>query len=107
MARMSSPVSRSVWRSASTTEPRQTCEVLPDSASMAQSTASTPAAAAARIVAPAMPPVSWVWKCTGRPISSFSALTRTRAEAGFNSPAMSFSPSTCAPASRSSRAIFR
>ena len=92
MASGSSPVSRSVWRSASTSEPRQGCEVVPDMASMAASTASTPASTAARSEAPAMPEVSWVWKWIGRPISSFSALTRTRAAAGLSRPAMSLMP---------------
>ena len=102
---MSSPVSRSVWRKASTIEPSVGCEVLPDSASIAPSTASTPAVAAAMIVAIAAPEVSWVWKWTGIVSSSFSARTSTLAAAGFKSPAMSFSPRTCAPAASSSRAM--
>ena len=85
--------------------PSVACDVLPESASMAQSTASTPASAAARIVAQAMPAVSWVWKWIGSPTSSFSALIRIVAAAGFNKPAMSFSPSTWAPAASSSFAI--
>ena len=44
-------------------------------ASIAPSTASAPAATAASTLAAAMPLVSWVWKCTGRPTSSFSAFT--------------------------------
>ena len=99
---MSMPVSRSVWRSASTIEPRQGCDVPPEKASIEASTASTPASAAASTDAAAMPEVSWVWKWTGRPTSSFSALISTRAAAGFRRPAMSFRPSTWAPASRSS-----
>ena len=51
--------------------------------------------------AAAMPLVSWVWKWMGRPTSSRSALNSTRAAAGFSSPAMSLTPSTWAPASRS------
>ena len=77
-----SPVSRSVWRSASTTEPSVGWLVLPDSASMAQSTASTPPRRRPGS-GPQCRRVSWVWKWTGRPISSFSALTsipRTRAK---------------------------
>ena len=103
---MSRPVSRSVWASASTTDPKVGWLVLPDSASIAQSTASTPASAAARIVAPPMPLVSWVWKWIGSPTSSFSALIRMRAAGGFSRPAMSFRPSTCAPAAFSSCAVF-
>ena len=72
---MSSPVSRSVRASASTIEPRQGCEVLPEKLSIAASTASTPAREAARMLAAAMPLVSWVWKWIGRPTSSFSVLT--------------------------------
>jgi hypothetical protein len=102
IAPMSRPVSRSVWRSASTMDPRQGCEVPPENASIAASTASTPASQAARMVAAAAPLVSWVWKWIGSPTSCFSALTRTRAAAGFSSPAMSFSPSTWAPADFSS-----
>ena len=86
MASGSRPVSRSVWRSASTIEPRQGCEVRPDMASMAASTASTPASTAASTLAPAMPEVSWVWKWIGRPTSSLSALIRTRAAAGRSRP---------------------
>ncbi len=57
---MSNPVSRSVLRSASTIDPRQGCEVPPEKASIAASTASTPASQAARIVAAPAPEVSWV-----------------------------------------------
>ena len=71
---MSSPVSRSVRRTASTIEPRQGCEVLPEKLSIAASTASTPAREAARMLAAATPLVSWVWKWTGSPTSSFSVL---------------------------------
>jgi hypothetical protein len=73
----SRPGSRGPWRSASTIEPRFGCEVRPLIESIAASTASAPAAIAANTLAAAMPLVSWVWKCTGRPISSFSALTRS------------------------------
>ena len=79
-------------------EPRQGCDVPEEKASIAASTASTPASAAARIEAAAMPDVSWVWKWTGSPTSSFNALTSFDAAAGFISPAMSFRPSTWAPA---------
>ena len=72
---MSSPVSRSVRARASTIEPRQGCEVLPERLSIAASTASTPAREAARMLAAAMPLVSWVWKWIGRPTSSLSVLT--------------------------------
>lgn len=51
----SRPLSRSDRRSASTIDPRVGCEVLPLMASTAASTASTPAFAAARIVADAIP----------------------------------------------------
>ena len=98
MASGSRPVSRSVWRSASTIEPRQGCEVRPDMASMAASTASTPASTAASTLAPAMPEVSWVWKWIGRPTSSLSALIRTRAAAGCSRPAMSLTPRMWQPA---------
>jgi hypothetical protein len=47
---------------------------LPDRLSIAASTASTPARAAARMLPAAMPLVSWVWKWIGRPISYFSVL---------------------------------
>ena len=47
----SSPVSRSVPRSASTIEPRQGCEVSPDIESIAASMASTPASTAASTLA--------------------------------------------------------
>jgi hypothetical protein len=53
--------------------PRQGCEVPPEKASMAASIASTPASAAARIVAAPAPEVSWVWKWIGSPTSSRSA----------------------------------
>jgi hypothetical protein len=56
--------------SASTIEPRQGCEVLPDSASIAASTASTPLSTAASTVAAEMPDVSWVWKWIGRSVAS-------------------------------------
>ena len=101
---MSIPVSRSVWRSASTIDPRQGCEVPPENASIAASTASTPASQAARIVAAPAPLVSCVWKWMGSPTSWRSVRTSSRAAVGFMSPAMSFSPSTCAPADFSSRA---
>jgi hypothetical protein len=76
MVAASSPVSRSVFRNASTIDPRHGCDVRPDSASIAASTASTPASTAAKMVEAAMPEVSCVWKWIGRPTSSFSALTR-------------------------------
>ena len=79
-------MSRSVCRSASTIEPRQGCEVPPEKASIAASTASTPGSAAARTVAAAMPLVSWVWKWIGRPTSSFSALTSAQAAGGLQQP---------------------
>ncbi len=105
MARISSPVSRSVPRRASTMEPSVGCEVLPESASIAASTASTPASEAASTVAIEPPAVSWVWKWIGSPTSSFSAVNSRVAAAGFSSPAMSLSPSTCAPAASSSLAM--
>ncbi len=83
---MSRPVSRSVWRSASTIEPRQGCDVPPEKASIAASTASTPASQAARTVAAAAPEVSWVWKWIGRPSSCFSVLISSLAAAGFIRP---------------------
>ncbi len=79
--------------------------VLPENASIATSAASTPASVAARIVAQAMPAVSWVWKWIGSPTSSLSARISTRAAAGFISPAMSLTPSTCAPAASSALAM--
>ncbi len=102
---MSSPVSRSVRATASTIEPRHGCEVFPEKLSIAASTASTPAREAARMLPPAMPLVSWVWKWIGSPISSFSVLISVNAAEGLSSPAMSLSPRICAPASRSSRPI--
>ncbi len=102
----SRPVSRSVWRSASTMEPRHGWLVSPLMASIAASTASTPASAAASTEAAAMPEVSWVWKCTGRPVSSFSARTSTFAAGGFSSPAMSLMPMMWVPVAFSSRASF-
>ena len=71
---------------------------------IAASTASTPASTAARTVAAEMPDVSWVWKWIGRPVSSRNALNRTCAADGFNSPAMSLTAMTWAPAFSSSRA---
>ena len=81
------------------------CEVSPLIASKAPSTASQPASIAASTDAAAMPLVSWVWKCTGRPVSSFSALTSAAAARGRQMPAMSLMPSTCTPACCSSRAM--
>ena len=103
----SSPVSRGSRRSASTTEPRQGWEVKPERLSIARSTASAPASTAASTLAAAIPDVSWVWKWTGSPVSSRSAATSSRADAGFSSPPMSLIPRTWVPASRSSRAIAR
>ena len=40
-------------------------------------------------LAAAMPLVSWVWKCSGRPTSSRSALTSMRTARGWQMPAMS------------------
>ncbi|MCY1230759.1 hypothetical protein D9M72_431850 [compost metagenome] len=94
----SRPGSRSDPRSASTIEPRQGCEVLPESASIAASTTSTPVSTAASTVAAAMPEVSWVWKWIGKSVASRSALNNTRAAAGFNRPAMSLTAIMCAPA---------
>ena len=45
-----------------------------------------------------MPLVSWVWKCSGRPTSSFSALTSALAARGLHTPAMSLMPMMWAPA---------
>jgi hypothetical protein len=66
--------------------PRQGCEVPPEKASIAASTASTPASQAASTVAPAMPLVSWVWKWIGRPTSCFSALDKDAGRGGFQQP---------------------
>ena len=74
---------------------------------MARSTASTPASTAVSTLAAAMPEVSWVWKWTGSPVSSFKAWTSSRAAAGLTSPAMSLMPRMWVPASRSSRAMRR
>ena len=87
------PVSLSVCRKLSTIDPRHGCDVPPENASIATSTASTPASEAARIVAPEIPEVSCVWKCIGRPTSSFNDLINILAAAGFNNPAISFKPS--------------
>jgi hypothetical protein len=65
------------------------------------SAASTPASAGGKDGAARHPAVSWVWKWMGRSTASFSAGISTAADAGFKSPAISFSPSTCAPASLS------
>ncbi|MOA52649.1 hypothetical protein D3C78_1759840 [compost metagenome] len=55
-----SPVSRSVFFNAATIDPMLGCEVNPLIASIAVSTASTPASIADRILAAAIPLVSWV-----------------------------------------------
>ncbi len=89
MAAASRPVSRSDPRRASTSEPRQGWEVTPLMGSMAASKASTPASTAARMVAPAMPEVSWVCRWMGMPTACFSSVTSLRAAAGLSSPAMS------------------
>ncbi|MCY1237322.1 hypothetical protein D9M72_500140 [compost metagenome] len=81
------------------------CEVSPLMASSAPSTASQPASIAASAEAAEMPLVSWVWKCTGSPVSSLSALTSAAAACGRQMPAMSLMPSTCTPACFSSRAM--
>ncbi len=86
-------------------EPRFGCEVSPLMASSAPSTASTPASTAMSTLAAAMPLVSCVWKWTGMPISSFSALTSVQAARGWQRPAMSLMPRMCAPAFSSSFAI--
>ena len=62
---MSSPVSRSVCRSASTIEPRQGCEVPPEKASIAASTASTPASRRGEDAAP--PRCRWCRGCGNGP----------------------------------------
>ena len=100
----SRPGSRSVPRSASTSEPRQGCDVLPESASIAASIASTPLSTAASTVAADRPDVSCVWKWIGRSVASRSALNSTRAAAGFSSPAMSLTAMIWAPACSSSLA---
>ncbi len=82
--------------------PRFGCEVSPLMGSIARSTASTPASAAASTDAAAIPLVSCVWKWTGIPISSRSADTSMRAASGLQRPAMSLMPSTWAPAASSS-----
>ncbi len=105
IAATSRPVSRGSPRSASTTVPIVACEVLPDSASIAQSTASTPASAAAMIAPMAAPAVSWVWKWTGRATASLRARTSAPAAVGFSRPAMSLRPRTCAPAASISFAM--
>ena len=46
-----------------------------------------------------------MWKCTGSPVSCFSAWTSSRAAAGLTSPAMSLMPRMWVPASRSARAM--
>ena len=104
MAAASSPVSRSPPRSAAATEPRQGCDVPPDSASMQRSTASTPASLAASTLAAATPEVSWVWKWMGRPTSSRSVLISTRAASGLHRPPMSLTPRMWQPAASSSLA---
>ena len=106
MAPMSRPVSRSVFASASTIEPKVGCEVLPESESIATSTQSTPLAAAARIVEIAAPEVSWVWKWIGSSTASFSAGKSLSATAAVITPAMSLIPRIWAPAASISFAIF-
>ena len=88
-------------------EPRFGWEVSPHMASIAPSTASTPAATAASTLAAAMPEVSCVWKCTGSPSSSFSDFTSVYAALGWQSPAMSLMPMMWVPASFSARPISR
>ncbi len=83
------------------------CEVSPLIASSAPSTASQPASMAASTEAAAAPLVSWVWKCSGRPVSSFSALTSAAAARGLHTPAMSFRLRMCTPAACSSLAMPR
>ena len=73
-------------------------------APMAPSAASTPASAAARMLAAAMPLVSWVWKWIGMPISCFKAVTSLRAAAGLHRPPMSLRPRMWLPAASSSLA---
>ena len=87
-------------------EPRQGWAVMPDMASIAASTASTPASMAASTVAALMPEVSWVCRCTGIPTSSRRAFTSTRAAAGLSRPAMSLMARMWQPAFSSSFAIF-
>ena len=81
--------------------------VEPDIEATARSATSTPASAALNTEAAAMPLVSCVWKCTGMPISSFSAFTSTLAAAGWHKPAMSLMARKCAPIFSSSRASLR
>ena len=90
--------------SASTIEPRQGCEVLPEKESIAASMASTPLSTAASTVAADRPDVSCVWKWIGRSVASRSALNSTRAAAGFSSPAMSLTAMMWAPAACNSLA---
>ena len=98
------PGSRAEWRNAAAMDPRLGCEVRPLIESIAASTASTPASTAASTLAADAPLVSWVWKWMGMAISCLSAVTRVRAAAGLQRPAMSLMPRMCAPAASSSRA---
>ncbi len=70
-------MSRLVNCNAATMEFRFGWLVEPDIDATARSATSTPASAALNTEAAAMPLVSCVWKCTGMPISSFSAFTST------------------------------
>ncbi|MNL31637.1 hypothetical protein D3C87_1534350 [compost metagenome] len=74
-------------------------------ASSAPSTASQPASTAASTEAAAMPLVSCVWKCTGRPVSSFKAFTSAATARGRQMPAMSLMARMWTPACCSSLAM--
>ena len=73
------PVSRGVNRSDSTTALRLGWEVNPDIEAMAPSAISSPTSAPFRMLAAWAPPISWVWKWTGRPTSWRKVLTRISA----------------------------
>ena len=102
------PVDSLSFCSAATIAPSDGCEVMPDIESIAASTASAPACAAASIDATPVPAVSCVWMCSGSEGNSCrSAVTSCVAAGGLSSPAMSLMHSTWMSAATSARARSR
>jgi hypothetical protein len=97
-------VSSSVPLRAAATAPIDGCDVRPDIESIATSTMSAPALAAATIVATEAPAVSCEWMWIGMSGSSLRiAPTRSSAACGVRRPAMSLIAIECTPGGEGKR----